>query len=71
VELEIKPSVKPCMITVSWDENKAIEQLHNWPLRNLKKMLNSSFPKRYVELKVLIKMDKFGRRSLVLMHMFS
>jgi hypothetical protein len=52
-------------------ENKAIEQLQNWPLRNLKKMLNSSFPKRYVDLKVLIKMDKFGRRSLVLVHMFS
>jgi hypothetical protein len=28
-------------------------------------------PKRYVELKVLIKMDKFGRRSLVLVLMFS
>lgn len=71
MELEIKPSVKPCMMMVSWDENKAIEQLQNWPLRNLKKMLNSSFPKSYVELKLLIKMDKFGRRSVVLVHMFS
>ncbi len=70
MELEIESSVKPSMMMVSWDENKAIEQLQNWPLRNLKKMLNSSFPKRYVELKVLIKMDKFGRRSLVLVHMF-